>query len=119
MPEHACVRCGCTQEKACAGGCAWVEVTKDGGLCSACVPSVASILRIADEAVVNARKMTELAETLKDARGAEMLGYLVAGQAAAFATNASQLRALAAIAARLGPLVDARGDMDDYGWRCA
>lgn len=29
-----CQVCGCTEERACPGGCSWVEP----GLCSACVP---------------------------------------------------------------------------------
>jgi len=33
--EERCRSCGCTEERACPGGCAWVEP----GLCSACVPA--------------------------------------------------------------------------------
>lgn len=34
-----CVLCGCTDDKACAGGCSWVEVCYQTGRghCSACV----------------------------------------------------------------------------------
>lgn len=32
--ERACVRCGCTQSRACPGGCSWIPGLKD--VCSAC-----------------------------------------------------------------------------------
>jgi hypothetical protein len=36
-----CVECGCTNEKACKGGCEWIEAPKYGGgkhwVCSKCV----------------------------------------------------------------------------------
>jgi hypothetical protein len=35
--ELACDRCGCTEEQACPGGCAWVPNTEFLDLCSACV----------------------------------------------------------------------------------
>lgn len=38
--EATCVKCGCTDSRACAGGCSWVRVdrAKGEGLCSECVP---------------------------------------------------------------------------------
>ncbi len=37
-----CVQCGCTDLRACAGGCAWLAVNhKDGtGVCSNCGPAL-------------------------------------------------------------------------------
>lgn len=37
--EAKCVRCGCTDSRACPGGCswAWVDYEKGEGLCMACV----------------------------------------------------------------------------------
>lgn len=37
--ERACESCGCTDARACLGGCAWVEGL-DGPLCSACAALV-------------------------------------------------------------------------------
>lgn len=34
MSVRTCRQCGCTDERACAGGCSWVDVD----LCSACLP---------------------------------------------------------------------------------
>lgn len=31
-----CIRCGCTDEQACPGGCTWVPGSMDGDLCSRC-----------------------------------------------------------------------------------
>jgi ParB/RepB/Spo0J family partition protein len=42
-PEPKCRKCGCTEEKACKGGCSWVEKPdpKTGlGLCSSCSRSI-------------------------------------------------------------------------------
>jgi hypothetical protein len=36
-PERACRVCGCTQDNACPGGCAWMA--EDPGLCTACAPA--------------------------------------------------------------------------------
>lgn len=34
-----CRVCGCTDDRACAGGCVWVEDPEElGDLCSACAP---------------------------------------------------------------------------------
>lgn len=33
-PERACLRCGCTELKACAGGCCWVA---HSNVCSSCL----------------------------------------------------------------------------------
>lgn len=37
--ERVCVNCGCTDSRACAGGCAWAEVHKatPTGVCTRCV----------------------------------------------------------------------------------
>jgi hypothetical protein len=36
--ERACRGCGCTDRRACPGGCAWVllDIEADTGVCSAC-----------------------------------------------------------------------------------
>lgn len=34
-----CIRCGCTDEQACPGGCTWVPGSMDGDLCSRCAPA--------------------------------------------------------------------------------
>lgn len=79
-----------------------MEVTKDGALCSACVPSIASILEAADRIDESARRLSEVME-IEDPHhtidAAKTSAAIAAGQAAA---AAAQLRALAAIAARLG-----------------
>lgn len=38
-PEHTCVYCGCTDSKACAGGCAWGVTFQFGnaGVCTNCL----------------------------------------------------------------------------------
>jgi hypothetical protein len=33
-----CIRCGCTDEQACPGGCSWVPGSMEGDLCSRCAP---------------------------------------------------------------------------------
>ena len=37
-PEHTCIHCGCTDSKACAGGCSWTVLNKHTptGICSRC-----------------------------------------------------------------------------------
>lgn len=41
-PPPACRVCGCTDDDACAGGCAWVpDPSGPGPLCSVCLPDVA------------------------------------------------------------------------------
>ncbi len=35
---RACRQCGCTDDRACAGGCSWVDLD----LCSACTPAKAA-----------------------------------------------------------------------------
>lgn len=35
----SCLICGCTEDNACPGGCAWVEQGPNGFLCSACDPT--------------------------------------------------------------------------------
>jgi ParB/RepB/Spo0J family partition protein len=43
--EPACRVCGCTDERACEGGCQWVEDPQQlGDLCSTCLPAVAAQL---------------------------------------------------------------------------
>jgi hypothetical protein len=37
-----CIRCGCTDEQACPGGCAWVPGTMEGDLCSRCAAAPAA-----------------------------------------------------------------------------
>jgi len=39
-PEPTCTKCGCTELKACAGGCSWSKLDKktNAGLCSSCGP---------------------------------------------------------------------------------
>jgi hypothetical protein len=39
-PRLTCLGCGCTDDRACAGGCHWVQP----GICSTCEPRTASIL---------------------------------------------------------------------------
>jgi len=38
MSEKTCVMCGCTDDRACAGGCSWIHVFPhgDAGVCSSC-----------------------------------------------------------------------------------
>ncbi len=36
--ERTCIRCGCTDSRACAGGCAWVSPAID--ICTACAVPV-------------------------------------------------------------------------------
>lgn len=40
---RACVACGCTDDRACPGGCSWVS--RSPPLCSACVPTEALLER--------------------------------------------------------------------------
>lgn len=40
-----CVACGCTDERACAGGCYWMN--PDHTVCSACYIKAIKILRVA------------------------------------------------------------------------
>jgi hypothetical protein len=42
ITEPMCVVCGCTQEAACEGGCAWLGTTLDVDLCTACAHIIAS-----------------------------------------------------------------------------
>jgi hypothetical protein len=35
--ERKCKECGCTEDKACRGGCYWVIITPTRNLCSKCV----------------------------------------------------------------------------------
>lgn len=39
-PERTCVWCGCTDTRACAGGCAWAitHSATPTGVCSRCLP---------------------------------------------------------------------------------
>lgn len=39
-PEATCVYCGCTDSRACAGGCSWIELHRHTptGICSNCIP---------------------------------------------------------------------------------
>ncbi len=58
----ACLRCGCTEDRACTGGCSWVAETL---ICSACLTELEQqfyddlIMRIA-AGVKNARKQLKL-----------------------------------------------------------
>lgn len=36
LRHRKCEKCGCVEERACNGGCAWVDAQRD--LCTACVP---------------------------------------------------------------------------------
>lgn len=37
-PQIVCIYCGCTEEMACPGGCAWVDINEElgAGVCSSC-----------------------------------------------------------------------------------
>jgi hypothetical protein len=35
MDDYSCPLCGCTQDRACPGGCGWVE-DDERGICTAC-----------------------------------------------------------------------------------
>lgn len=42
--EPTCIKCGCTEFNACAGGCSWAfvgGVTENYGLCSVCLVTIA------------------------------------------------------------------------------
>ena len=41
MKSAKCIKCGCTDDRACPGGCSWVWVDrkKGKGLCSQCGPT--------------------------------------------------------------------------------
>lgn len=43
-PVAACVVCGCTEDKACAGGCAWIPNELQVDLCSMCAGAVSRAL---------------------------------------------------------------------------
>lgn len=51
--EARCVRCGCTENSPCAGGCAWVPNLGMVDLCSACVPVGAERLRLTWDGTIN------------------------------------------------------------------
>jgi hypothetical protein len=42
MSDATCTKCGCTDSRACAGGCSWLYVDRDErtGLCSSCAPEI-------------------------------------------------------------------------------
>jgi hypothetical protein len=45
--EPACRVCGCTESRACEGGCWWAEVAKgEAPLCSACVGSADDMVEV-------------------------------------------------------------------------
>lgn len=48
--ERACQSCGCTESRACLGGCAWIAGL-DGALCSACAAMILVRKRFAHELV--------------------------------------------------------------------
>jgi len=58
VTEAACKGCGCTDSRACVGGCswAWVDRAKGEGMCSACVIGMAQ--RAAAGVSQNAEKAT-------------------------------------------------------------
>jgi hypothetical protein len=110
-----CVRCGCTDERGCLtpeGRWHWIEA---GVLCSGCIPTIASILADADrcEAAALDRKRAHDLDTGEDVDLAKMVLNLGSDGFRMF-TAAAQLRALAAIAARLGPtsVVVQESDLD-------
>ena len=47
-PEATCVYCGCTDSKACPGGCTWVELHQHTptGVCSGCTASIKGLQRL-------------------------------------------------------------------------
>lgn len=45
-----CFHCGCTDEEACPGGCAWVPGPVDGDLCSRCAAELALLAAALDDA---------------------------------------------------------------------
>lgn len=47
-PEFTCVYCGCTDGRACSGGCTWVETHQHTptGVCSNCVASIKGLQRL-------------------------------------------------------------------------
>lgn len=45
-----CFHCGCTDEEACPGGCAWVPGPADGDLCSRCADELALLADALDDA---------------------------------------------------------------------
>ena len=47
-PEATCVYCGCTDSKACAGSCTWVELHQHTptGVCSGCTASIKGLQRL-------------------------------------------------------------------------
>ncbi len=47
LGERTCVYCGCTDSKACAGGCCWVEKHKatPTGVCSQCTEAMLTAAR--------------------------------------------------------------------------
>jgi hypothetical protein len=45
-----CLRCGCTDEQACPGGCAWAPGPMDGDLCSRCAEELALVAAALDDA---------------------------------------------------------------------
>ncbi|MCU0770858.1 MAG: hypothetical protein MUE94_03680 [Verrucomicrobia bacterium] len=44
--ERRCVYCGCTDSKACVGGCSWVQIHEHThtGVCSQCIPRLVTTL---------------------------------------------------------------------------
>lgn len=54
LREARCVGCGCTDRKACPGGCAWYEVDRRSGIgfCTRCAGVPLSKLDIEDAAAV-------------------------------------------------------------------
>lgn len=43
MRKRKCRVCGCTDERACPGGCTWLPIAHDD-LCSACEPAAAHVV---------------------------------------------------------------------------
>lgn len=45
-PDARCVGCGCTDSRACRGGCRWLAVDREKhtGVCSNCEPRLANYL---------------------------------------------------------------------------
>jgi hypothetical protein len=44
MKDATCTKCGCTDSRACLGGCSWLYVDRDehAGLCSCCAPQISA-----------------------------------------------------------------------------
>jgi len=41
--ERTCAVCGCTDSRACAGGCTWTPTGMDADICSRCQPALVEV----------------------------------------------------------------------------